>query len=643
MAVLSMSDSLHIKSSSRNYDVHFVSDFTLPLEGFADHQAFFIIDATVWDIYKAKLKGLIPDGRLLIFEANENNKSLDKCRQIIELLVDRQVRRNEKLVAIGGGVIQDVTAFSASIIYRGIEWVFFPTTLLAQADSSIGSKTSINLSNKKNLVGNFYPPSDVFIDTSFLNSLTVNDIKSGIGEIMHYYLYTASPLFDELIRDYAMIIKDRSLLMKHIRESLRIKKPVIEIDEFDREERNKFNYGHTFGHAIESVTNYAINHGQAITIGMDLANYVSMKMGFMSPDIYHNIHSKLSTNLPEFDWNRIDFDYYFDLLSKDKKNVGDNIACIIAKEPGILFKEQLTLDDHFMEMVRAYFIELDSPKFSVAISSCLKAEMPTKDTQYLNLAVEAATKAGHFLLKNSGKKQNIISEDDEREIHFQFDFESEEIIVNELRNGSKYNILTEESGLIDVAGGCQEYSWIVDPIDGSINYNAGISLSCVSVSLWKNSSPVLGVIYDFNNDHLYEGLIGQGAWFNKQPIRVKSFRGSKTAILCTGFPASLDLTETTTNSFISQGRRLFRKIRMFGSAALSLAFVASGKIDAYYEKNIKIWDVAAGLALVKAAGGEIICKGFPESHVVEAYGGASLSLFADISKSSYTSKKDEQV
>ncbi|MGO9138862.1 MAG: AroB-related putative sugar phosphate phospholyase (cyclizing) [Syntrophales bacterium] len=350
-----MSDSLRIKSLFRNYDVHFVDDFTRLLKGLVDQHSFFIIDAIVCDIYKAKLKGLIPDGRFLIVEANENNKSLDKCREIIETLVDRQVRRNERLVAMGGGIIQDVTAFSASIIYRGIEWVFFPTTLLAQADSCIGSKTSINLGDKKNLVGNFYPPSDVFIDATFLNSLTVDDIKSGIGEILHYYLYAASPLFDKLISAYAMIIRDRNLLMKHIRESLKIKKSVIENDEFDRGERNKFNYGHTFGHAIESVTDYAIKHGQAVTVGMDMANYLAMKMGYMSPEIFHNLHAKLSINFPAFDWNRINHDRYFDLLSKDKKNIGRNVGCILAKDSGILLKQQLLLDDHFREMIHAYF------------------------------------------------------------------------------------------------------------------------------------------------------------------------------------------------------------------------------------------------------------------------------------------------
>lgn len=357
-----MSDSLLIKSLFRNYSVNFVGDFTQPLKELVEDHAFFIVDAAVWELYKEKLQVVIPDGRLLLIEANEKNKSLDKCREVIESLVERKVRRNEKIVAIGGGVIQDITAFSASITYRGIEWAFFPTTLLAQADSCIGSKTSINLGDKKNLIGNFYPPSAIFVDLSFLDSLSTDDIKSGIGEIMHYYIYAASPLFDELVSDYTMILGNRKLLLEHIRESLKIKKSVIENDEFDRGERNKFNYGHTFGHALESVTDYAIKHGQAVTVGMDMANFISMKMGFVKPEIYHNIHAQLAINFPEYDWPTIDIDRYFNLLAQDKKNVGCNVGCILAKDSGILFKEQLPRDDKLRELINAYFAQQALPR-----------------------------------------------------------------------------------------------------------------------------------------------------------------------------------------------------------------------------------------------------------------------------------------
>lgn len=100
---------------------------------------------------------------------------------------------------------------------------------------------------------------------------------------------------------------------------------------------------------------HAIKHGQAVTVGMDMANYVSMKMGFMSSEIFRDLHAKLSINFPEFNWNRINLDRYFDLLSKDKKNVGNSVGCILAKDSGILLKQQLPMDDHFREMIHAYF------------------------------------------------------------------------------------------------------------------------------------------------------------------------------------------------------------------------------------------------------------------------------------------------
>jgi 3-dehydroquinate synthase len=352
-----MSDALFIKSLFRNYKVNFIEDFTQPLKELVEQRSFFIMDAVVWELYKEKLKGLIPEGFFFIVEANEKSKSLDKCREIIDILVERNVRRNDKIVAIGGGVMQDITAFSASITYRGIEWSFFPTTLLAQADSCIGSKTSINLGDKKNLIGNFYPPSEVFIDISFLESLQTEDIKSGIGEIMHYYIFAASPLLDELLRDYTMLISDRKLLLKHIKESLKIKKSMIEDDEFDRGERNKFNYGHTFGHAFESITDYTIKHGQAITVGMDMANFISMKMGFMKPDVFHIIHAKLLPNFPEYNWDALDIERYINLLAKDKKNIGSNVGCILAIGSGKLFKKQLPMDNNFKGMIRTYFVK----------------------------------------------------------------------------------------------------------------------------------------------------------------------------------------------------------------------------------------------------------------------------------------------
>lgn len=350
-----MSDSLRIKSLFRNYDVHFIGDFTLPLQGLVDQHAFFVIDAIVWDIYREKLKGVISEGRLLLVEANERNKTIGKCQEIIEILVGRNFRRNDRLVAIGGGVIQDITAFTASILYRGVDWTFFPTTLLAQADSCIGGKTSINLGDKKNLVGNFYPPTAIYINTAFLATLPEVDILSGIGEMLHYYYYAASPLFEKIVTERPQLLADRRLLLDYIRESLQIKKGVIEIDEFDKGERNKFNYGHTFGHALESLTDYAVKHGQAVAIGMDIANHISLRRGIMSVDEFDRVHTLLVKNFPAYEWDHFDMESYIQFLSKDKKNISQDLVCILAERPGHITRQHISMDETFRDILREYF------------------------------------------------------------------------------------------------------------------------------------------------------------------------------------------------------------------------------------------------------------------------------------------------
>lgn len=349
-----MSDFM-IKSLQKEYGVSFVNDFTVPLKEATDEGAFVICDSKVFDLYRDRILNAVTQERCLIIEALETAKTIEKCKEIIELLVEAKVRRNQKLIALGGGVIQDITAFIASILYRGIGWKFFPTTLLAQGDSCIGSKTSINLGNKKNILGNFYPPDQIFIDSEFLESLAAGDIQSGIGEILHFYYYSNSPLINKLIKNYHNVLADRKLLKEYTQESLAIKKSVVEVDEFDKGERNKFNYGHTFGHALETITDYGVRHGQAVTVGMDLANYLSMKFGLLPQEQFDEMHAQLSVNFPDYDFNSCNMDLYFDALSKDKKNIGTNLGCILSEGPGRLVRKQVPFDNVLKESIRSYF------------------------------------------------------------------------------------------------------------------------------------------------------------------------------------------------------------------------------------------------------------------------------------------------
>ncbi len=345
---------MHIQSKWREYNLEFVDDIQRVLKDALKDQSFFVVDEGLYGLYRAMFDKTLPKERFFLVPASESTKTLEYAQQLIFRLLEKNLRKNSTLVAIGGGVIQDVTAFVASIIFRGIEWVFVPTTLLAQADSCIGSKTSINLGKYKNIVGNFYPPSQIWVDLSFLNSLSVDDIKSGIGEMLHYFFIAASPMAERIYEDYEKLLAQRGYLKEYALESLSIKKPVVERDEFDKKERNLFNYGHTFGHAIESITQYAVPHGQAVTLGMDLANYISLKMKMLSEKDFLFMNRILMKNMPAFEITESHLDSYLHALSKDKKNTDKNLTCILTEGPGQMKKMTIPLDDKLRQLILSY-------------------------------------------------------------------------------------------------------------------------------------------------------------------------------------------------------------------------------------------------------------------------------------------------
>lgn len=218
--------------------------------------------------------------------------------------------------------------------------------------------------------------------------------------------------------------------------------------------------------------------------------------------------------------------------------------------------------------------------------------------ELLGVAKKAALLAGAFLLKNSHSSKKVNSEYG-KDIKIQDDVESEEIIVNYLTEKSDFSILSEEKGLIE--NRAKDLMWIVDPLDGSLNYLRSIPFSCVSIGLWKGEVPILGAVYDFNSLELFTGIVGKGAWLNGKAIAASTIDKKESAVLCTGFPVNTNFSPESLMDFIQKVRE-YKKIRFLGSAALSLVYVASGRVDAYLENDIMIWDVAAGLAIARSSG-----------------------------------------
>ena len=343
-----------VKSKIHDYSVDFISNLEDSFSNQLMESDFLIIDKKVYNLFKEKLSTKIDKHRKLLIDATERQKSYEELIPIIKFLIESGVKKNHRLVAIGGGVTQDVTAFIASILYRGIEWIFYPTTLLAQGDSCIGSKTSINFGEYKNQIGGFYPPNHIFIDTNFLTTLPESEIKSGFGEMCHYFIVSSEADFVFFKKSFNDLNENRTVLNSVISRSLGIKKRYAEIDEFDKNERQLFNYGHSFGHAIESLTNYEIPHGIAVAFGMDISNFISVKLGYIDNNIRNEIKNLLGEIWKGYHIQHLSVEKMINALSKDKKNVGNKLGLILNKGYGKIFKCIIDADEQFTTWLSEY-------------------------------------------------------------------------------------------------------------------------------------------------------------------------------------------------------------------------------------------------------------------------------------------------
>ena len=175
-----------IKSSTKDYEVNIYRDFSKAKALEVDKNTFVVIDKILYSLYKEELFENIPSEQLYILEAIEDNKRIETALEICEIMTSIPAKRNAKLISFGGGIVQDVTGFVANILYRGIHWTFYPTTLLAACDSCIGGKTSLNYKKFKNLLGTFFPPDEVNICTPFFKTLSEKDFQSGLGEVVKF-------------------------------------------------------------------------------------------------------------------------------------------------------------------------------------------------------------------------------------------------------------------------------------------------------------------------------------------------------------------------------------------------------------------------------------------------------------------------
>jgi 3-dehydroquinate synthase len=300
---------LKVKSNLNNYKITF-HDTVEELLNVLDKQNWFIIDKNLKQYYNFDL---LPNK--IFYECNENTKSFDHIEILLKTFTQNQFKSNTEVIIIGGGTLQDVAGFCCSIYSRGIKYKFVPTTLLSQCDSCVGGKTSINFNSIKNILGTFYPPTEILICDKFLQTLSEKDFKSGLGEVFKFKI-----LQNKLNED----IFSKDNLNQLIRECLEYKISIIEIDEFDQGLRKLLNYGHTFGHALEITSNYKLPHGSAVILGILIVNDILKELN-IETNLDYNVINKIGLSLIK----HIDLDKeWFNIkdiiktIKLDKKNTG---------------------------------------------------------------------------------------------------------------------------------------------------------------------------------------------------------------------------------------------------------------------------------------------------------------------------------
>jgi 3-dehydroquinate synthase len=354
-----VSERLDIQSHKGVYSVFFDNQLLANIGQLVEGPPHFLVDANVARLYADQFRPVLNHKNTVVIDATEENKSIERIVPIFERLVANSVRRDHTLIAIGGGIIQDVTCFIASTLLRGMTWKFVPTTLLAQADSCIGSKSSINLGKTKNILGTFNPPCEIFVCAEFLDTLEDKDIRSGIGEILKVHAIDSCAAYDRLAADYDRLQTDRSVLLGYIRQALLIKQRFIEVDEFDRGVRNIFNYGHSFGHAIEAATHFGVPHGIAVTMGMDMANRIAVLRGLLLEKHYLRMHSVLRKNYSSFAKVAIPLDRMLSALMKDKKNTSTKLTLIFpVGDEASIQRVEVPPDEEFQSQCQQFLDEM---------------------------------------------------------------------------------------------------------------------------------------------------------------------------------------------------------------------------------------------------------------------------------------------
>jgi 3-dehydroquinate synthase len=321
-----------------------------------------VTDSNVYTLYAKQLEDILSKagGKVIVFSfpAGEASKNLDTVRNLYEKLILEKFDRKDMLVALGGGVVGDLTGFAAATYLRGIDFIQVPASLLSQVDSSIGGKTGVDFDAYKNMVGAFHQPKLVYMNLEVLKTLEHKQFYSGMGEILKHGLIKNEGYYIWLIEHlYEIYEKDMDTLEEMVYESCLVKSAVVEKDPTEQGDRALLNFGHTIGHAIEKLKNFELQHGECVALGSVAASYISWKRGYLTKEEFYEIRDMyVAFHLP-ITVTGLNPSDVLEATKIDKKMQSGQIKFILLKKMGKAMIDKTVTDEEMLEAIQ--FINFD--------------------------------------------------------------------------------------------------------------------------------------------------------------------------------------------------------------------------------------------------------------------------------------------
>ena len=345
------------------YEIHYEPDFSklsaaLTALGMKSRRLMIITECNVGKLYLEELKQALGsvsnDIYDYTFPAGEASKNLDTVSKCYEQLILSGFDRNDVLIALGGGVVGDLTGFVAATYLRGIRFIQVPTSLLSMVDSSIGGKTGVDFKAYKNMVGAFHQPKLVYMNLNVLKSLPNREYLSGMGEIIKHGLIKNHEYFNWLKQnDKGIINKDYEILKEMILQSNIIKKRVVEADPKEQGDRALLNFGHTIGHSVEKLMDFKLLHGECVSLGMVAASYLSMKRGFLSASDHNEIVKTIQLYQQPIKVKGLAAKNIYEVTKLDKKMDSNKIKFILLENMGHAMIDPTVTEEEMLDAIEA--------------------------------------------------------------------------------------------------------------------------------------------------------------------------------------------------------------------------------------------------------------------------------------------------